>query len=247
MGGWRASRVKGGSVSGNTFNVSVAQHQFLPPASLDLFVMELSIGDKVFYTKSTGLSVPANLIALLGDGHVELECHEFEFGGHHGTYKRRICVIVPFIGSNNCTMVCMGGIGRALSKCLLTCGIGVWLGTSRVAALISCTSPSVFCCISRNCASGGRSVTHLMDHGTMSRLMFGLIKATWPPRKMRERMRQMCVCLVLSKAKVLLLIVRFCTFTPAFLVFSLSFRLCIACFSIASVDYDVIVKILHYD
>ena len=31
-----------------------------------------------------------------------------------------------------------------------------------------------------------------MDHGTMSRLMFGLIKATRPPRKMKERIRQMC-------------------------------------------------------
>ena len=39
-----------------------------------------------------------------------------------------------------------------------------------------------------------------MDHGTMSRLMFGLIKATHPPHKMRERMRQMCVCCVVKSA-----------------------------------------------
>ena len=38
-----------------------------------------------------------------------------------------------------------------------------------------------------------------MDHGTMPRLMFGLVKATRPPRKMKERMRQMCApCVVRS-------------------------------------------------
>ena len=38
-----------------------------------------------------------------------------------------------------------------------------------------------------------------MDHGTVSHLMFGLIKATQPPGKMREMMRQRCVlCLVKS-------------------------------------------------
>ena len=62
-----------------------------------------------------------------------------------------------------------------------------------MAALMSCTSPCVFCCTSCNFAFGGSSVTLLMDHGTMSRLMFGLIKATQPPCKMRERVREMCV------------------------------------------------------
>ena len=65
---------------------------------------------------------------------------------------------------------------------------------------LSCPSPCVFCCISRNFAFGGRSVTHLMGHGTMSRLMFGLIKATQPPHKMRERMRQMRVCVCVCYA-----------------------------------------------
>ena len=69
-----------------------------------------------------------------------------------------------------------------------------------MAALISCTSPCVFCCISRNFAFGGRSITHLMGHGTMSRLVFGLIKATQPPRKMRERMRQMSMCYAVRSA-----------------------------------------------
>ena len=34
--------------------------------------MELSIGDRVFYTKSTGLRVPVKAVGLLHDGHVEL-------------------------------------------------------------------------------------------------------------------------------------------------------------------------------
>ena len=78
------------------------------------------------------------------------------------------------------------GIGHALSSCLLGCGIGVWLGTSGVAAPMSCTSQPVFCCNLHNFASGGKSVTPPTDHGSMSRLMFGLTKATRPPRKMRQ-------------------------------------------------------------
>ena len=61
---------------------------------------------------------------------------------------------------------------------------------------MSCTSQSVFCCSLRNFAFAGKSVTPPMDHGSMSRLMFGLTKATRPPRKMRQRMRQKCVCCV---------------------------------------------------
>ena len=86
----------------------------------------------------------------------------------------------------------LGGIGHTLRICLDSCGIGVWLGTSGVAALMSCSSPCLFGCISRNFAFKCRSVTGLMDHGTLFRLMFGLIKATRPPHKMEERMRQIC-------------------------------------------------------
>ena len=39
-----------------------------------------------------------------------------------------------------------------------------------------------------------------MDHGSMSRLMFGPTKATRPPRKMRQRMRQKCPCCVAESA-----------------------------------------------
>ena len=62
-------------VHGDTFSVSAAEHHFLPLVSsyLLLFVMELSIGDEVFYTRSTGLRVPAKVVGLLHDRHVELE------------------------------------------------------------------------------------------------------------------------------------------------------------------------------
>ena len=67
------------------------------------------------------------------------------------------------------------------------------------AALMSFTIPCVFCCISCNFAFGGTSVTLLMDHGTMSRLMFWTDKSKPNlPSKMRERMRQRCVLCVVT-------------------------------------------------
>ena len=65
---------------------------------------------------------------------------------------------------------------------------------------MSCTSQSIFYCIFLSFAFGGRSVTLLMDHGTMFRLMFGRTRATRPPRTMRERMRQKCVRCVVTSA-----------------------------------------------
>ena len=94
----------------------------------------------------------------------------------------------------------MGGITHALSNYLLDCGIGAWLRTFGVAALISCTSLSVFYCIFLSFAFGGRSATLLMDHGTMFRLMFGQTRATRPSRKIRERMRQKSVRCVVTSA-----------------------------------------------
>ena len=72
---------------GDTFNVSVVEHHFLPLVSSDLFcyVMELSIGDRVVYTRSTGLRVPAKVVGLLQDGHVELE---YDQGGVQAIYHR---------------------------------------------------------------------------------------------------------------------------------------------------------------
>ena len=61
-------------------------------------------------------------------------------------------------------------------------------------APMSCTRQSAFCCILHSFAPAGKSVTPPTHHGSMSRLMFGLTKATRPPRKMRQRMRQKCVC-----------------------------------------------------
>ena len=43
-----------------------------------------------------------------------------------------------------------------------------------MAAPMSCTSQSASCCISLSFASGGKSVTPPTDHGSMSRLRFGL-------------------------------------------------------------------------
>ena len=62
---------------------------------------------------------------------------------------------------------------------------------------MSCTRLSVFYCMFLSFAFGGRSATLLMDHGAIFRLMFGRTRATRPPRKMRERMRQKFVrCVV---------------------------------------------------
>ena len=38
--------------------------------------MDLNIGDKVFYTKSTGLRVPAKVVGHSDEGYVELEYHQ---------------------------------------------------------------------------------------------------------------------------------------------------------------------------
>ena len=123
--------------------------------------------------------------------------------------KGRIHVIVPFIGRKYGTLTARqqsyndaGGIGHTLRSCLLGCGIGVWLGTFGVVAPMSCTPQSVFCCILRNFAFTSKSVTPPppMDHWSMSRLIFGLTKATWPPRKMRQRMGQKCMCCVVRSA-----------------------------------------------
>ena len=65
---------------------------------------------------------------------------------------------------------------------------------------MSCTNGSVFCCILHNFATGGKFDTPPTDHGSMSCLIFGPTKATRPPRKMRQRMRQKCVCCVARSA-----------------------------------------------
>ena len=67
---------------------------------------------------------------------------DFEVGGHDGAFKGRIMSLCHSLEErmelsrpgNSCTMMCMDGIGHALSICLDSCGIGVWLGTFGVAA-----------------------------------------------------------------------------------------------------------------
>ena len=41
-----------------------------------IFVMDLSIGDKVFYTRSTRIRVPAKVVGHSDDGYVELEYYQ---------------------------------------------------------------------------------------------------------------------------------------------------------------------------
>ena len=74
------------------------------------------------------------------------------------------------------------------------------MDSSSGVALMSCTTLRVFCCISRIVAFRGRSVTLLVDYGTMSCLVFGRVKAAQPPPEMRERMRQGCVLCVVKSA-----------------------------------------------
>ena len=68
-----------------------------------------------------------------GPSRTQGDFFDFQVGGHDGAYKGPIHVIVPFIGRKNgtltarqqcynVTMRCTGGIGHALSSCLLGCG-----------------------------------------------------------------------------------------------------------------------------
>ena len=66
-------------------------HRVLRP--LLLFVMELSIGDTVFYTRSTRLRVPAKVAGLLHDGHVEVE---YDQGGMRVTLWTPSLLVSPF-------------------------------------------------------------------------------------------------------------------------------------------------------
>ena len=55
--------------------------------------MEVSIGDRVFYTRSTGLWVPAKVFGLLHNGHVELECDQ---GGVRAVNHRCPMISISF-------------------------------------------------------------------------------------------------------------------------------------------------------
>ena len=130
---------------------------------------------------------------------------DFEVGGHDGAYKGQIHVIVPFIGRKNGTLTArqqsyMHGWYRAHIEQpfarLWHWGLvrNMWRGGPNelhqsVHILLHFTQ---FCI----CRQGRHPPPPPMDHGSMSRLMFGLTEATRPPCRMRQRMRQKCVCCV---------------------------------------------------
>ena len=49
--------------------------EFIPPSSFlrNTFFMDLSLGDRVFYTRSNGVRVPATVVGMAGDGLIHLE------------------------------------------------------------------------------------------------------------------------------------------------------------------------------
>ena len=51
---------------------------FIPPSSFlrNTFFMDLSLGDRVFYTRSNGVRVPATVVGMAGDGLIHLEYYQ---------------------------------------------------------------------------------------------------------------------------------------------------------------------------
>ena len=51
---------------------------FIPPSSFlrNTFFMDLSLGDRVFYTRSNGMRVPATVVGMAGDGLIHLEYYQ---------------------------------------------------------------------------------------------------------------------------------------------------------------------------
>ena len=51
---------------------------FIPPSSFlrHTFFMDLSLGDRVFYTRSNSLRVPATVVGMAGDGFIHLEYYQ---------------------------------------------------------------------------------------------------------------------------------------------------------------------------
>ena len=48
-----------------------------PPSFLrNTFFMDLSLGDRVFYTRSNGVRVPATVVGMAGDGLIHLEYYQ---------------------------------------------------------------------------------------------------------------------------------------------------------------------------
>ena len=51
---------------------------FTPPSSFlrNTFFMDLSLGDRVFYTRPNGVRVPATVVGMAGDGLIHLEYYQ---------------------------------------------------------------------------------------------------------------------------------------------------------------------------
>ena len=51
---------------------------FIPPSSFlrNTFFMDLSLGDRVFYTRSNGVRVLATVVGMVGDGLIHLEYYQ---------------------------------------------------------------------------------------------------------------------------------------------------------------------------
>ena len=51
---------------------------FTPPSSFlrHTFFMDLRLGDRVFYTHSNGVLVPATVVGMAGDGFIHLEYYQ---------------------------------------------------------------------------------------------------------------------------------------------------------------------------
>ena len=56
----------------------ICYRAFIPPSSFlrNTFVMDLRLGDRVFYTRSNGVRVPATVVGMAGDGLIHLEYHQ---------------------------------------------------------------------------------------------------------------------------------------------------------------------------
>ena len=51
---------------------------FIPPSSFlrNTFFMDLSLDDRMFYTRSNGVRVPATVVGMAGDGLIHLEYYQ---------------------------------------------------------------------------------------------------------------------------------------------------------------------------
>ena len=185
----------GGLWSVDLWNPKCASHVYKVTVAVDMF-------GNIAWICPLAPGTPADVLIWDGYGpsRTRGDFFDFEVGGHDGAYKGRVHVILPFIGRKTGILTAWQQSYNDVHEWYRACieplfgqlwhwGLfrNIWRGSPNdLRQSVRVLLNSMQFCIRR-------SVTLLMDHGTMSRLMFGLIKATQPPCKMRERMRQMCV------------------------------------------------------